>query len=239
MVSGSAPATAPAGNPMPPAINAGSPQSVLKGAASATFAQDAPVSFVLGLVCLLAYIVPHPLLRFTPDGGPLGLAWLAPTVEHGSVTHLLFNLQWLYKLGPLLEQRLRPWGAMPLALLTMAAGSNYAQYWMTGPNFLGLSGVVYGIAAFLVVASPRTMRPLGRTFCQQFLMCIAMSHMELKNVANTAHGAGAVVGALLGGTFALLGAHGKRPRRARRALGQLMGNLKSAAALVCVLAGFA
>jgi GlpG protein len=82
-----------------------------------------------------------------------GQIWrlVTPIFLHGSVIHLLFNMYWLYLFGVQIETRrgsLRFGGIV----LGVAIFSNVLQYFMgPGPQFLGMSGVVYGLLAYMWV----------------------------------------------------------------------------------------
>ena len=65
-----------------------------------------------------------------------------------NILHIFFNLLWMKDLAPLIEKRHGAWYLLAL-LLVVAGGGNLVQYFWGGPNFLGLSGVVYGLLGFL------------------------------------------------------------------------------------------
>jgi GlpG protein len=79
-----------------------------------------------------------------------GQLWrfVSPIFLHGSILHILFNMMWMLMLGTQAESRL---GLMRYALLIiiLALASNTAQYLMSGANFIGISGVVCGLASFV------------------------------------------------------------------------------------------
>ena len=169
------------------------------------------VSVCVGAACLVAYAAPHRPLLFDPRRPA---SWLAPTVEHAGPFHLLFNLFWLYELAPGFEAAVSKQvgtllgasaadaaAAVAVAFLyaAVALASNAAQYASTGPHFLGLSGVVFGLVGFLAVAAPQALYPgTVRFFAGWFVLCVALTAVGLFPVANAAHGAGAAAGALLG-----------------------------------------
>jgi GlpG protein len=57
-------------------------------------------------------------------------------------------MAWVWMVGKLIEQRI---GAIKYLLLSViiATLSNTAQYLMSGPNFLGYSGIVVGLIGFI------------------------------------------------------------------------------------------
>jgi GlpG protein len=71
-----------------------------------------------------------------------------PMFIHFGFMHLFFNLLWLRDLGGTLEAR---HGSLFLTaqVLAIAAASNAAQYFIAGPLFGGLSGVVYGLLGYI------------------------------------------------------------------------------------------
>jgi GlpG protein len=73
---------------------------------------------------------------------------LTPAFMHGNELHILFNLLWWWELGSLVERFQSPWRLLALTLV-IALVSNAAQFLAYGPEFLGLSAVVYGLVGYL------------------------------------------------------------------------------------------
>lgn len=146
-----------------------------------------------------------------------GEVWrlFSPCFLHGGFFHILFNMLWLWILGRPLETRL---GFTRTLGLTLAAGvgSNTAQYLISGPLFLGYSGIIMALASFIWVrqkVAPWEGYPLNRStiyFLFLFIGAIfvlslvsfflqAFANIALApNIANTAHIAGGIIGASLG-----------------------------------------
>jgi rhomboid protease GlpG len=75
---------------------------------------------------------------------------ITPCFLHYDIFHILFNMMWLIVLGRQMEKQL---GIGKYILFILIAGilSNTAQYLMSGPNFIGYSGVICGMIAFIWV----------------------------------------------------------------------------------------
>jgi len=165
----------------------------------------------------------YALLLGQSDTGPLffqishGEIWrlFSPAFLHRDLMHLAFNMLWLWVLGRPIEERI---GAVRTVVLTLilAAVSNTAQYLMSGPLFLGYSGVALGLAGFTwsrEKIAPWEGYPLHRStvlflviyvLALMGLQVVSFILMFFKNVsfsasiANTAHIAGALTGLSLG-----------------------------------------
>lgn len=133
-----------------------------------------------------------------------GQLWrlVTPAFIHGGLFHLFFNMVLLWQLGRAFElafSSLRFLGFF----LGVCVFSHTAYYLVAGPNFGGMSGVIYGLVGYFWVwerygASPRT-SDLGEYFGQWFLIwycvCLGLSLVGV-GLANTIHGVGAWVGLL-------------------------------------------
>jgi GlpG protein len=79
-----------------------------------------------------------------------GQVWrlFTPCLLHGNLIHIVFNMTWLIGLGVVIEQKIR---ALRYLVLIGIVGivSNCAEYLMSGPFFLGFSGVVCGMIGFI------------------------------------------------------------------------------------------
>lgn len=136
---------------------------------------------------------------------------LTSTVVHHDLLHVGFNVWWMWILGTYVEASFGHLRTLALAAV-LAAGSAAAEYALSVGG-VGLSGVVYGLFGLLwvldrhVPAHRGAMDP-GRTrfFVFWFFLCIVLTQFDLLRVANVAHGAGALLGALIGWAHALSGA---------------------------------
>ena len=70
-----------------------------------------------------------------------------PILMHGDFLHIFFNMLWLRDLGSMIEGRQGTW-LFALQVLVFALISNMVQYILSGPSFLGMSGVVYGLFGY-------------------------------------------------------------------------------------------
>jgi len=120
-----------------------------------------------------------------------------PMFVHFGLLHIFFNMMWLRDLGSMIETRKGMWHLLMLVLV-ISAVSNLGQYVMSGPTFGGMSGVVFGLLGYIWMqgkfdpASGLELHP------QTVMLMIGWFFLGLSglvgNIANTAHGVGAVVG---------------------------------------------
>ncbi len=128
-----------------------------------------------------------------------GQVWrlFTPIFLHFGILHILFNMLWLRDLGSMLEARKGSWKLL-LLVLVFAGMSNFAQYLMSGPNFGGMSGVVYGLLGYIWMqgkfnsASRLSLQPQTVTFMVAwFFLCLTGL---VGPIANTAHAIGLTLG---------------------------------------------
>lgn len=140
-----------------------------------------------------------------------GLVWarwefwrtLTSTLPHVNFFHLAFNLYWLWAFGTLVERIFGHFKYLLLIIL-LAFGSSLAEFALFSGG-VGLSGVGYGLWGMLWVLEKRDPRfteavdyKTSRLFVVWFFLCIVLTLVNIMPVANVAHGAGAVMGGLLG-----------------------------------------
>ena len=146
-----------------------------------------------------------------------GQLWrlFTPCLLHGGFLHILFNMAWAWLLLRQVEDRLPKWKILVLIIL-IGIIANVAQYLVSGPFFLGFSGVVCGLIGFIWVrqkVAPWEGYPLhkstiifilifvGAMFALEIvsLVTAAITAKEISaNIANTAHIIGGISGALFG-----------------------------------------
>lgn len=138
-----------------------------------------------------------------------------PCLLHANLLHLFLNMLWLVYIGKIIETRLGTARYLLLILLT-AIVSNTTQYLMSGPNFLGFSGVLCGMLAFSwgrqKMAPWEGYRLAPGTYSFIFITIMAMAAIQIisffikayfhidffPSIANTAHISGGIAGYLLG-----------------------------------------
>ncbi|HHX81849.1 MAG TPA: rhomboid family intramembrane serine protease [Pseudomonadaceae bacterium] len=137
------------------------------------------------------------------------LRMLSPILLHAGAMHLVFNMLWLWELGKRIEQRQGSlW--MLLTLVVLALLSNTAQYlYGGGNNFGGMSGVVYGLFAYVWMWQLFNRAAglwLPRALIGFFLLSLLiMTWLQLDMIANEAHLGGFLAGMLFGALTASIG----------------------------------
>lgn len=159
------------------------------------------------------------IASFERDGGYIrwsgledvrsGEAWrlVTPIFLHFGLLHILFNMLMLFQLGLAVELRRGSWRYL-LMVLAIAIPSNLGQYLVSGPAFGGMSGVVYGLFGYIWMKSrsdPGSGFHMPSNTVVWLMAWFFMGVFQLiPHIANMAHGAGLVVGMILGYAPALL-----------------------------------
>lgn len=133
-----------------------------------------------------------------------GEVWrlITPSFIHFSALHLVGNCMWLADVGRQVEARR---GTLTLAAMVLIIGvaSNYAQYAVAGPDFGGMSGVVFGLFAYTAVmsrfmpSSGLAVSPPMLAFMGVWLILSASGLLGPKS--DVAHFVGIVLGLATGG----------------------------------------
>jgi len=181
-----------------------------------------PLTFVLIAACVLVFLLSHFAMDFQPIHGLFiseyprsqSLHSMLPEVRHGQIwrlftpvlihmtfAHILFNMLWLRDLGSMIEGR-QGTGQLAALVLVVAVVSNFAQYFMSGPAFGGMSGVVYGLLGYIWIRGK--LDPGSGLFLHPstvimmlawFVLCYTpLLTSVVGQVANSAHAAGLIVG---------------------------------------------
>lgn len=135
------------------------------------------------------------------------------TVLHGGLLHAIFNIYWMAIFGPAIENLIGPLRTLAL-IVVLATVSSLAELLIPSyfgfefPGSVGLSGVVYGLfgicwmgsrhrTEFFVICNPQTVQIL----LAWLVLCIPLTALNILSVANIAHGAGLLMGVLVGLAF--------------------------------------
>lgn len=137
-----------------------------------------------------------------------GEVWrlFTPALLHGGLVHLSFNVLCLIDLGGLIERR-QGTRRFTILVLCLAMVSNLVQYYVSGPNFGGLSGVLFGLLGYIWMrgrVDPRSglhlYPPVVVIMLLYFFLCMTPLPDTLIGVkiANGAHAGGLVAGMIFG-----------------------------------------
>lgn len=173
--------------------------------------KQAPFTSSILAICLLIYLLamvgfsaPYMWLKIQPISMLVdtGQWWrvLGPALIHFSLLHIAFNLVWWWSLGKQVE---KTFGISSLLLLFIfsAVLSNVAQLLVSGPNFGGLSGVVYALVGcvwWLGWLKPSWGLSLPKPIVVFLLVWLVVGYLDVLPVhmANTAHSVGLICGCL-------------------------------------------
>ena len=136
---------------------------------------------------------------------------VTPIFLHGDLLHILFNMLWLWLLGKMVENTMGR-GAFILFIAFVAIVTNTLQYIMTGPLFMGFSGVITAFAGYIWVRkkkAPWEIYPVDkRTLIFLWIFIFGMFGLQIiaffleffhirffpMRIANTAHISGLLLG---------------------------------------------
>ncbi|KJY67290.1 rhomboid family intramembrane serine protease GlpG [Vibrio nigripulchritudo] len=135
--------------------------------------------------------------------------WFTHAILHFSVLHIVFNVLWWWQLGGDIERKLGS-GKVIQIFLVSAAVSGLGQFIVAGPNFGGLSGVVYALLGYIWMLSwkaPHLGVTIAKPIVGFMLVWLIFGFAQpFMAIANTAHVMGLVAGCVMG----LVDAHTKR-----------------------------
>jgi GlpG protein len=127
--------------------------------------------------------------------------FITPALLHFSLLHIVFNLLWWWQLGGLVEKIQGKQRLITLFIFS-AIASNLAQFFLVGPYFGGLSGVVYGLVGYCWLTGK--LNKQGQVFLPNSMFIFLLGWLVLgfvdllpANVANYAHLIGLLAGLLL------------------------------------------
>lgn len=172
-----------------------------------------PFTLLITALCIVVYLLQYiglqntifELAHYPYYQGEYQQIWryISHSWVHLSEAHIIFNLLWWWQFAGLIERYL---GSFKLILLFLIAAmlTGVAQNWASGPNFFGLSGVVYAVLAY-VFAENKFSNPspldLPNSFLYSLLIGIGIGFISpLFGVymGNTAHITGLILGLLWG-----------------------------------------
>lgn len=137
-----------------------------------------------------------------------------PALLHFNFIHILFNMAWVWLLGRQIELRLGMFRYLIFSLIVGIA-ANVAQYLMSGPEFLGYSGIVIGMVGFIWMRQKLApwegypLQPVIVRFMAIYVVVllalevvsIGLDYFRVTElyapIANTAHIVGGITGILL------------------------------------------
>ncbi|WP_423185448.1 rhomboid family intramembrane serine protease GlpG [Alishewanella sp. d11] len=162
-----------------------------------------PVTSLVVLTTLLVYLWQQ--IDFAGANASLQLTdtsavwrWVTPAFLHFSLTHLVFNLCWWVLLGHKIERQLSSWVLFQI-MLSSAVLSNGLQLALAGPNFGGLSGVVYALLGYCWLSDRLNASqhyPVTNGLAVFMIFWLALGFMDVLwvNMANWAHLGGLLCG---------------------------------------------
>ena len=176
---------------------------------------NAPFTAGILIICLVLYALanvgvtqPYGFLKIQPPSSLYeNFQWwriLGPALIHFSFLHIAFNLMWWWMLGKQIESKFGLSSLLALFVFS-AVLSNIGQLLVSGPNFGGLSGVVYALVGcvwWLGWLRPSWGIGLPKAMIAFLLVWLVIGYADLLwvSMANTAH----TVGLLSGCIFAWL-----------------------------------
>ena len=165
------------------------------------------VSLWLAAVCVVVFLVQSAIPGFTEafllSSGALSAPWTFVTsiFLHGSPSHLMFNMFALVLFGLMLEKFI---GARKFIAIFFISGlaASIAAFLVYDAS-LGASGAVYGVIGALAAIRPRMVvwtygAPMPMVVAAGFYLLLDIAGVFFpSNVANAAHIAGLIIGALI------------------------------------------
>ncbi|MBT3980640.1 MAG: rhomboid family intramembrane serine protease [Bacteriovoracaceae bacterium] len=129
---------------------------------------------------------------------------ITPILIHFNFMHILFNLLWLKDLGSIIEAE-KGSGYFTILVILSGVLSNLSQYFVKGPMFGGMSGVVYALLGHIWMykrfnQSAKYSLPQKDVYMMVgwYFLCL---FGLMGPIANIAHGVGLSVGMFMGISF--------------------------------------
>jgi GlpG protein len=158
------------------------------------------MAMYLGMLTQNEFVFAALHFPFALSLGTIAEFWrlFTPALMHFSVLHLVFNLLWWWYLGGQIETKM---GSKKLLLIFLVAAliPNVGQFLLSGPNFGGISGVVYALVGYIWWTgrlAPELGLNLPKPYVGFMLAWLVLGFFPVLglNMANTAHLLGLLVG---------------------------------------------
>lgn len=177
-----------------------------------TFRENAgPLTWIVFGACVLFYVLSlvgfsrplYALFHFPIiDLGQRYQLWrlITPALLHFTLIHIFFNIFWWWYLAGRVERHESSATLLSVTLASAIVG-NVAQGWLYGPDFIGLSGVVYGLVAYCAVRArsiPELYLPPGYIGIMVLWLFAGFAGWLGQPTANFAHLGGLLAGAVCG-----------------------------------------
>ncbi|WP_434357844.1 rhomboid family intramembrane serine protease GlpG [Parasalinivibrio latis] len=171
-------------------------------------AKAGPLTLFVMAACAVIYVLGYlglggpifSLLHFPANPAEDWQLWrlFSHAFLHFSPLHIIFNLLWWWTLGGEIERKLGTNKLLQIFLLS-SLFSGFAQYFFSGANFGGLSGVVYALLGylwFIAWLAPQKGLGIDKGLVGFMLFWLVFGFVEPfgMNIANMAHLAGLLSG---------------------------------------------
>lgn len=137
-------------------------------------------------------------LAATWEAGPW--RFFTPIFLHGGWLHIIFNMSFLFRLGSAVEKAHSGWMLIAMTFIFGTAGVLFELAWSGAPA-VGMSGVIYGLFAYLWLRGrydPTFRFGVDRSTVLWLMVWYVICFTGFLPIANGAHTAGLVLGALWG-----------------------------------------
>ena len=130
---------------------------------------------------------------------------ITPIFLHFSLPHIIFNLLWVWVVGRRMEMQQGTFALLCLVIFSGLA-SNLAQFWVSGPLFGGMSGVVFALLGYAWLwdkTQKQKIFSLPPALMGFMLIWLVLGYtgiletLGFGSIANTAHLAGLIAGMCL------------------------------------------
>ncbi len=127
---------------------------------------------------------------------------VTPIFLHFGFMHILFNMLWMKDLGKIIEKE-KSSNFLLIFILIVGTISNFSQFLISGPNFGGMSGVVYGLLGYLwmykrINSEAKFSLPKSDVVLMVGWFFLCLMGVFVFSIANMAHAVGLTLGMVLG-----------------------------------------